>query len=108
MQTPMLFLKKHKKLLVTIAIVISSLVLLILIVQFILGNILQNRLEDSLSGREKEEYKVSVGNVKVNLFTMTFILKDVSIEPDSSLISQIKQQKWSQKKDSGLTFPTYE
>ncbi len=101
----MLFLKKHKKFLVITAIVISSLVLLILIAQFILGNILQNRLEDSLSSSEKKDYKISVGNVKVNLFTMTLILKDVQIEPDSSFINQIKLQKWPQKKAFRINIP---
>jgi len=101
----MLFLKKYKKLLVITSIVIASLVLLILVAQFIIGNILQNRLEDSLSSSEKKDYKISVGNVKVNLFTMTLILKDVQIEPDSLLISQIKLQKWSQKKGFRINIP---
>lgn len=101
----MLFFKKHKKLIVITSIVIASIILLILITQFILGNILQNRLENSLSNRDKKDYKISVGNVKVNLFTMTLILKDVSVEPDSTLLSQIKLQKGAQKKALRLSVP---
>lgn len=102
---PMQFLKKHKKLLVITSIVIASIILLILIAQFILGNILQNKIEDSISNLDNAEYKISVGNVKVNLFTMSVILKDVSIEPDSILISQIKLQKWPQKKGLRISIP---
>ena len=105
MQISMLILKKNKKLFVVATIIISSLVLLILIAQFILGNILQNHLEDALSGKDKKEYKITVGNVKVNLFTMTLILKDVNIEPDSSLLIKIKQQTGSQKIGFRINIP---
>lgn len=101
----MQFLKKRKKLIVITSIVIASIILLILITQFILGNVLQNKVEDSLSSRDKKDYKISVGNVKVNLFTMTLILKDVKVEPDSVLISQIKLQKVAQKKGFRINIP---
>ena len=102
---PMQFLIKHKKLFVISSIVIASIILVILITQFILGNILQNKIEDSLSSRDKKEYEISVGNVKVNLFTMTVILKDVQVEPDSTLINQIKLQKLAQKKGFRINIP---
>ena len=87
----MSFFHLHKKLLIVISSIITIVVLAILIIQFIIGNILENKLKDSLSKIEDNNYIIDVGNVKVNLFTMTLILKDIDIAPDSFLIQELKQ-----------------
>lgn len=89
----MSFFQKHKKLLIVLSSIITIIVLAILIVQIIIGNILENKLKDSLSKMEDNNYSIEVGNVKVNLFTMTLILKDINISPDSALIQQLKHNR---------------
>ena len=95
----MSFLEKNKKLLIIIASVVSSIVVLMLITQLILGNILENKLENALSKKEHQYYSISIGKVKVNLFTMTLILKNVDFIPNSAFISDLKLQK-SQKQNA--------
>ncbi|MBC8321745.1 MAG: hypothetical protein H8E34_13600 [Bacteroidetes bacterium] len=102
----MIILKKHKKLIVISSIVIASIVLLILIAQFIIGNILQSKLENSLANREEGKYNIDIGNVKLNLFTMTLILKDVHVIPDTTLIDQLKQKQAKQNIAIRLNIPT--
>jgi len=87
----MSFFQKHKKLIIVISSIITIIVLAILIIQFIIGNILESKLKESLSKIEDNNYIIDVGNVKVNLFTMTLILKDIDIAPDSLLIQKLKQ-----------------
>ena len=87
----MSFFYKHKKLLIVFSLIISIFVIIILIVQLIIGNILENKLKEALSKVEDNNYIIDVGNVKVNLFTMTLILKDIDIAPDSLLIHELKQ-----------------
>lgn len=89
----MQLLKNHKKPVIIISIVIASIVIIILIIQMILGNIIENKIEDAISKKEDSQYIIDIGNVKVNLFTMTLILKDILVKPDSVTIEQLKQHK---------------
>jgi len=101
----MLLSKSHKKPLIIISIVLASIIVIILIIQIILGNIIENKIEDAISKKENSQYIIDIGNVKVNLFTMTLILKDVNITPDSVTVQQLKQKQSKQGFALNLKIP---
>jgi len=101
----MLLSKNHKKPLIIISILLASIIVIILIIQIILGNIIENKIEDAISKKENSQYIIDIGNVKVNLFTMTLILKDVNITPDSVTIQQLKQKRSKQGFALNLKIP---
>ena len=81
--------KKHKKLTIILSAIIISMVVLIFILQLIVSSIVTNKIENALADRDEELYKVEVGTTKMNLFTMTLILKDINITPDSAYLSKL-------------------
>ncbi len=83
------FPKKYKKSLIVTSIVIASIVVIIFILQLVVGAILTNKIENSLDKRSTNQYVIKVGKSRVNLFTMTIILKDITITPDSAYLSNL-------------------
>lgn len=81
---------KNKKVLIISGVVISSIVLLIVVAQLILGSIVTSKIHDAINSNKNEKYNVEIRKAKVNLFTMSLILKDVVVDPDTSLISSLK------------------
>jgi len=80
---------RYRKPLVVSSIIIASFVILILILQLIVSNIVEDKIEKAVSHRDGKDYGLTVDNVKVNLFTMTLIIKGISMVPDSSLYSEL-------------------
>lgn len=81
---------KQRKGLIIISSILISLVFLVLIIQLIIGSILDEKIENLLEKKNNHFYSINVRKVKVNLFTMTVIVKDVDIVPDSSFVAQLK------------------
>lgn len=81
---------KQRKVLIIISSIVISLVFLVLIAQLIIGSILDKKIENLLEKKKDHRYSINVRNVKVNLFTMTVILKDVDIVPDSAFVARLK------------------
>ena len=75
--------KKYRKSIVISSVVLASIVVIILVLQLIIGSIITNKIENAIDKREDNQYKITVGTVKINLFTMTLILKDLKVTPDS-------------------------
>ena len=80
--------KKHKRLYI-IAIVLVVIVSLILILQLIFSGIVKNKIERALDEKDQSKYQIELRTAKVNLFTMTLILKDIQITPDSAYKEQL-------------------
>lgn len=80
---------KFRKPAIITFIIIGFLVILIFIAQILLSNLVEEKVISSLSGKSSGNYNIQTGNVKVNLFTMTLIIKDIDVSPDSLLISQL-------------------
>jgi len=101
----MSFFEKNKKTLIVLISVVSFVIALLLIAQLIIGNILENKLDQVLVKKENNKYKLDIGKLKVNLFTMTLILKDVEITPDSSFLKQLKIPDQYNKNAFSLKIP---
>ena len=101
----MSFIQKHKKLTIIISSIIAIIVFAILIAQLIIGNIIESKIKDSLSEMDNSKYNIDIGTVKVNLFTMTLILKDIEVAPDSTLIHQLKNKLSNERFALNLTIP---
>lgn len=101
----MSFFEKNKKILVILASIVAGIVVLMLITQLIIGNILENKIENILSKKDNKNYTIKIGKIKVNLFTMTLILKELDISPDSILLEEVKSVKSSKKSAYKLSIP---
>ncbi len=97
--------KKQRKILIITASVIVAIVLLVFVFQLILSNILDKKLESALAENENIEYSIKVRKARVNLFTMTVILKDVDILPDSSFFEEVKAEKSVKKAVYRVSIP---
>ncbi len=74
--------------------VIAILIVLVLSLNFILGNILSNTIDSQLETMSQQTDKhFSVGKVKFNIFSRTISLNKISIVPDRTLIENLKNGK---------------
>jgi hypothetical protein len=89
---------KNKKLLIVLFSIIAGIVLLMLILQFVIGGVLNNKLKQSISKNKNLDYDIAIEKVKFNLFSMTLILKDITIIPTDTLLADLKSKspKYSQ------------
>ena len=101
----MSFPEKNKKLLIILSSIVSFIIALMLIAQLIIGNILENKLDEALDKKENKKYKLDIGKVKVNLFTMTLIFKNVEITPDSLFLNELKVPTKHAKNAFSLKIP---
>lgn len=99
-----IFLKYKKPIIIT-SIVIVSIVMLILILQIIASNIVENKIVNALSTRDANKYNIEVGKAKVNLFTMTLILKDVEVIPDSLFMEELRNSQTKHEDVFHITIP---
>ncbi len=91
----MSFFTRYKKPLTLVSIIIIAIIVLIFFLQFILGIIIENKIENAIQGKESKQYNIDVGSAKINLFTMTFILKDIIVTPDSLYLSKLSHNETS-------------
>jgi hypothetical protein len=98
-------IKKYRKGIIITSLVVISIIILILTLQVFLSNIISNKVENALSKRKDNHYIISVDKTKVNLFTMTLIFKDISISPDSILMTRLKSKNEYQRKVVKIDIP---
>jgi len=87
---------KMKKKYVVAGMVIAVLVIIILIANFFAGSIAEKKIRRALqiSG---SGYLIDFDRAKINFLTMTVIIKDLTITPDSALLAQYKGKESVQK-----------
>ena len=84
---------RYKKSVIISAIVVLSLVLLIFITQLILGFVITNKVKNALNNSKNEHYHIQIEKAKVNLFTMSLILKGINLTPDSLAFADMNEGK---------------
>jgi len=87
-----------------VVISVLSLVILVFLIQTLLGVLITKKLDKRLSDKKGMLYKIEIGKAKVNLFSMTLILKNITIEPDSGII-EAKSASQNQKTFARLQIP---
>ncbi len=87
---------KSKKKYVVTGMVIAVLVIIILIANFYAGSIAEKKIRKALQ-TSGSGYLIDFDRAKINFFTMTVIIKDLTITPDSTLLAQYKGKKSVQK-----------
>lgn len=83
----------QKKIAVTAAAISSILLILFLLINFILGWILENRIDHYLLTKANRKYHISIHKASVNVLTGTLILKNVVVVPDSTYLEAYRQGK---------------
>ena len=79
----------------------------IIVINLILGNIIETQIKNSLNKHETTNYHVELRNVNVNILTGNINLKDLKISPDSVFIESIKKGGIEQSMAIELTVPTF-
>jgi len=87
---------KPKKKYIIIGVVITLLVAIILTANFFAGTIAEKKIRQALKSSDSG-YLIDFDRAKVNFFTMTVIIKDLTISPDSALLAQYKDKESRQK-----------
>jgi len=87
---------KSKKKYVVTGMVIAVLVIIILIANFYAGSIAEKKIRKALQ-TSGSGYLIDFDRAKINFFTMTVIIKDLNITPDSTLLAQYKGKESVQK-----------
>lgn len=83
----------QKKITIVAATISSILLIFFLLVNFILGWILENRIDHYLLTKANRKYQFSIHKASVNVLTGTLILKDVLVVPDSTYLEAYRQGK---------------
>lgn len=89
-------LSKSRKIYVGVGIILTIVVVLLLIANTVVSRIAESKIRSAIS-KSESGYKIDFRRAKINLFTMSVILKDVVITPDSQLMQQYKQHESTQK-----------
>ena len=84
--------KQRKSLIITVSI-LAVIVIIVLAFQMVVSNIVETKIENLLAKKENSNYTLKVRKAKINLFSMSLILKDVEVIPDSTFISDVKTYK---------------
>lgn len=89
-------LSKSRKVYVGAGIIIAVIVLLLLIVNLVVSRIAESKIRNAIN-KSESAYQIDFRRAKINLFTMSVILKDVVVTPDSNLMQQFKLHESIQK-----------
>lgn len=95
---------KNKKFIILFS-VVAAIIILLLVIQLIIGSVLKSKIENALSKKENPNYSIDIGKVKVNLFTMTLIFKEVAITPDSVFITELKSPNFHKQNAFEIKIP---
>lgn len=91
----MLINPKYRKASIVTIVVILSFIVLIFITQLILGFVITGKVKSALDNSKNEHYHIQIDRAKVNLFTMSLILKGLSLTPDSVAFADMQEGKVS-------------
>lgn len=86
----------QKRLLIFLSITVVALAILGLSLNFIISSIANKTIDSQLQDINKNSgIAISVGKLKINVFSSTFIIKDVEIKPDSASIVLFNSGKFN-------------
>lgn len=99
--------KKQKVAVYFIAAIALGLVAVVIIINLIIGNIIENKIKNSLSSKERINYIIELRNVNANILTGNINLKDLKITPDSSFIEKLINGESDQSTAVYAMIPTF-
>lgn len=98
--------KGRKNLLITLISVFAIVIALVFSLNFILGNVLRNVIDDQLMAmNEKAQKQISVGKVRLNVFSRTVTIKNINIVPNSNQVDSLKRARLEQESIMEINIP---
>lgn len=84
--------KTKKVLLITASSIVFVLVVIIFLINFFLGNIIESKIRDGLN-KTDSNFEVSIGDVRFNIVSGNLKILNLKIQPDSSFLELVKMGK---------------
>ncbi|MFA5418053.1 MAG: hypothetical protein WC341_06300 [Bacteroidales bacterium] len=88
---------KSRKILLISGIILAVIVMLVLSANLIVSRIVERKVRNKLETNPMNGYNISFSKLKVNLFSMSVVLKDISLKPDSVLMNEYKSFSTAKK-----------